>query len=351
MTRPVDPADSADFAAWFAVVEASGQDRWPGRPGWQPDELRAPALDRHGAVRTVLLAEGDPVVGAGLVELPRHDNRHLAQVMVEVHPAHRRRGAGSAVLAGCERVAAGEGRRVAWGNDEQRPPEAADPAAGDPGAGDPAAGDPGAGPQTFAQARGYRLVLENVRRELAVPVDPERARRLEAAALARAAGYDVVTFTARWPDGWLGDRAHFGRLMSTDPPLGAWAVEEEAWDRDRVRRHERLVGRMGRELLVAVARHRATGRPVAFTELTASRTAPELAYQWDTLVLPEHRGRRLGLLVKLANLRQLAEVSPGTQVVVTWNARANRPMIDVNEALGCRAVSVGRTWQKELVPA
>ena len=46
--------------------------------------------------------------------------------------------------------------------------------------------------------------------------------------------------------------------------------------------------------------------------------------------------------MKLANLRQLAEASPGTQVVVTWNARANRPMIDVNEALGCRVVSVGR---------
>ncbi|MGH9092249.1 MAG: GNAT family N-acetyltransferase [Acidimicrobiales bacterium] len=326
MTRPVDPADRHAFAEWFAVVDAGGRERWPGRPGWQPDELRAPALDPQGAVRTVLLAEGDPVVGAGMVELPRHDNRHLAQVTVEVHPAHRRRGVGSAVLAACERLAAGDGRRVVWGNDELQVPAVPGP--------------------TFAEARGYGLVLENLRRELAVPVDPARARRLEALALARAAGYEVVAFAGRWPDGWVEDRALFGRLMSTDPPLGGWAVEEESWDRDRVRRHERLVDRTGRELLVAVARHRATGRPVAFTEIAVSRSAPALAYQWDTLVLPEHRGRRLGLLVKLANLRQLAEISPGTEVVVTWNASTNRPMIDVNEALGCRVVSVGRTWQK-----
>lgn len=334
MTRPVDPADPHDFAAWFAVVDAAGQERWPGRPGWQPDELRAPALDPQGAVRTVLLAEGDPMVGAGLVELPRHDNRHLAQVMVEVHPDHRRRGVGSAVLAACERLAAADGRRVVWGNDELRLPEAEAEAE--------------AGGFPFGEAHGYGLVLENLRRELVVPVDPERARRLEASALARAAGYDVVTFTGRWPDEWLEDRVLFGRLMSTDAPLGGWALQEERWDRDRVRRHERLVDRMGRELAVAVARHRASGRPVAFTELTVSRAVPELAHQWDTLVLPEHRGRRLGLLVKLANLRQLAAISPGTEVVATWNARSNRPMIDVNDALGCRVVSVGRTWQKEL---
>jgi GNAT superfamily N-acetyltransferase len=327
-TRPVDPTDSDAFAQWFAVVEASTGDRWPGRPGWQPDELRAPALDPLGAVRTLLLGAGDPMVGAAMVELPRHDNRHLAQVTVEVRPDQRRRGVGTELLAACERVARADGRRVVWGWDEHR--------------------IPAAGGLSFAEARGYALVREDLRRELSVPIDEARARRLEASALLHATGYDVVTFTSRWPDEWVEDRALFGRLMSTEPPMGAWAMQEEAWDRDRVRRHERLVDRMGRDVAVAVARHRASGRPVAFTELTASRSVPDIAYQWDTLVLPEHRGHRLGLLVKLANLRLLAEISPTTSLVVTWNARENAPMIGVNDALGCQVVSVGRTWQKSV---
>jgi GNAT superfamily N-acetyltransferase len=324
--RPVDPADPEAFAEWFAVVDASTSDRWPGRAGWQPDELRAPALDPHGALRTVLLGAGNPMVGAGMVELPRHDNRHLAQVTVEVHPAARRRGVGAELLAACERVAMDDGRRIVWGWDEQRVP---------------AAGGP-----IFAEARGYALVLENVRRELSLPMDPHQLRTLEAAALLGSTGYEVVTFSSRWPDEWVQDRAYFGRLMSTEIPLGDWAGQEETWDRDRVRRQERLVDRMGRELVVSVARHRASGRPVAFTELSVSRSVPEIAYQWDTLVLPEHRGHRLSLLVKLANLRLLGQISPSTTVVVTWNAEANGPMIAVNDALGCQVVSVGRTWQK-----
>ncbi len=327
--RPVDPADPDAFAQWFAVVEASTNHRWPGRPGWQPDELRAPALDPLGAVRTVLLGTGDPMVGAGMVELPRHDNRHLAQVTVEVHPAQRRRGVGTSLLEACEQVAIDDGREVVWGWDEQRLPSAGGP--------------------SFAGARGYALVRDEVRRELSVPIDTRRQRTLQAGALVRSRGYDVVTFTSRWPDEWVEDRAAFGRLMSTEVPLGGWAGREEVWDRDRVRRHELLVDRMGRDLAVSVARHRASGRPVAYSELTVSRSVPDIAYQWDTLVLPEHRGHRLGLLVKLANLRLLAERSPTTSLVVTWNARDNQPMIAVNDALGCRVVSVGRTWQKAVV--
>ncbi len=48
--------------------------------------------------------------------------------------------------------------------------------------------------------------------------------------------------------------------------------------------------------------------------------APERAYQWETLVLGEHRGRRLGTLVKLACLREIAAGSPARRYVSTWTA-------------------------------
>lgn len=327
----VDPADPDSFAEWFGVVDASVSWRWPGRPGWQPAELRAKARGDPSGRAVLLLGRlgGDPA-GAALVELHDADNRHLAEVMLEVDPARRHRGVGSAVLAEAESLAVADGRRTVTAGEEvvsSAPSEAG---------------------SAFATAHGYTMVLENLRRELAVPLDRARAEGLTAEARSRAEGYEVVTFTDRWPEEWLDERAVFARHMSTDAPLGGMAMEPERWGPARVRSTEELVAAMGRRLIVAVAVAPAGGRPVAFSELTVAPAAPGIAWQWDTLVMPAHRGHRLGLLVKLANLANLASTSPGTSTVVTWNARSNDPMIAVNEALGCRVTAVGRTWQRHL---
>lgn len=68
----------------------------------------------------------------------------------------------------------------------------------------------------------------------------------------------------------------------------------------RIRGLEAAVAGQGRTRLGAGA-VTADGTMVAFTELVIPRSAPEQVYQWDTLVLAEHRGHRLGTLVKLAN--------------------------------------------------
>ena len=62
--------------------------------------------------------------------------------------------------------------------------------------------------------------------------------------------------------------------------------------------------------------------------------------QWDTIVLPEHRGHRLVMRVKAANLIALREAMPEARAIITWNAEENRPMLDVNEALGFRPILV-----------
>ena len=78
---------------------------------------------------------------------------------------------------------------------------------------------------------------------------------------------------------------------------------------------------------------------------------PERAYQWGTLVLAEHRGHRLGMLVKLAALRALQAASPSTRSVSTWNAEGNTPMIAVNEALGFVPVGTLSSWTQRLAAA
>ena len=66
--------------------------------------------------------------------------------------------------------------------------------------------------------------------------------------------------------------------------------------------------------------------------------APHWGFQSGTIVAPEHRGRRLGLAVKVANHRRLREHFPECRVLVTGNADVNAPMNAVNEALGYREV-------------
>ena len=56
-------------------------------------------------------------------------------------------------------------------------------------------------------------------------------------------------------------------------------------------------------------------------------------------MLAAHRGRRLGLRMKLAMLDWLRLERPDVESVDTWNAPDNAPMITINEALGCRKVA------------
>jgi GNAT superfamily N-acetyltransferase len=100
--------------------------------------------------------------------------------------------------------------------------------------------------------------------------------------------------------------------------------------------------------LTAAAEHVPTGALAAYTEIGLPRGDAPPATQEDTLVLKSHRGHRLGMLLKAANLRQLREVSPDTAVITTFNAEDNRPMLDVNEALGFHAIGYEGSWQKRV---
>jgi GNAT superfamily N-acetyltransferase len=79
--------------------------------------------------------------------------------------------------------------------------------------------------------------------------------------------------------------------------------------------------------------------------LVVAGTDPGRAYQWDTLVLPEHRGHRLGLALKVANLARMQAGHPDRTELHTFNAEDNPPMAAVNDALGFRAVERMGEWQ------
>jgi hypothetical protein len=63
-----------------------------------------------------------------------------------------------------------------------------------------------------------------------------------------------------------------------------------------------------------------------------------------TAVNRPHRGHRLGLLIKVAMLEQLATREPQVAFTEAWNAGTNAHMVAINQALGYRPVARKNFW-------
>jgi GNAT superfamily N-acetyltransferase len=331
----VDPTSDSEFDAWFAVLHRADLDRNQGRSeGWKPQEWRARALDVTAPVFHQLFSYGDDVtrpVAVGALEYSRDDNLEWIRAELFVDPTERRRGYGSELLRRLEDLARADGRSslLFWVIED--------------------AHEHGSGPsRPFAPRHAYDVVEENIRRDLAWPLAAGALDQFERAWSPSAEEYEILSWVANTPDEFLEGRAHLIAVMPVEVPDAGFGVEEERWDATRVRSHERRVLDMGRDLLVAVARHRASGELVGFSELTVSREPPHATYQWDTLVVRAHRGHRLGGLMKVATMRLLEQGGYETDKIITFNNSLNTAMIAVNEALGARPSGGVVTWRKVL---
>ncbi len=201
----------------------------------------------------------------------------------------------------------------------------------------------------FLLARGWRL--EQIARgsRFALPFDPaDLAARRAQAELHAGDDYRIHTWAGPSPERWVADIAMLNTRMSTEAPSAGLEEPEDPWDADRVREHEALHDAGPRKTLTAVAEHVPSGTLAAFTQLAAPADLARPVTQEDTLVLREHRGNRLGMLLKVANLQFLEEVAPGHPCVLTWNAEENRAMLDVNEAVGFVPIGYEGAWRKDL---
>ncbi|HEX8498417.1 MAG TPA: GNAT family N-acetyltransferase [Actinomycetales bacterium] len=330
---PVDPTtDDELLGRWVEAQTAVSEHAFGDRhTAYSLAEVRTQLrLTTDYAVELVAAVRDGVVVGAGRVDLPLRDNPTVAAIRMGVRPEHRRQGIGAALLAELESRALAAGRRTLISESEVAV-----------GGTEPAT--------TFAPAHGYTAALHELRSDLDLPDDLDAMLvPLEADAQAHSAGYELLTWWDGVPAEWLTQRAELSTRMSTDAPFGDLDIEEERWDEERVAQQGRIAREQGRRLVETVALETATGRLVAFTLLAVAEHTPQLAYQWDTLVLREHRGHRLGQLVKAANLRALLAGLPQVRRVVTWNAGVNEPMLRVNRAMGFEVVGSMTEWQKQL---
>ncbi len=263
------------------------------------------------------------VVAVGGVFTSSWDNLDSAWFQLTVHPAHRRRGHGAALLDGLEDLAVVDGRTV-LGLDRW----ASVPA------------------PSWVAERGYVHVYTSVCRRLTL--SPDTARLRDAAydhARAHAADYQLVRVAGPLPDELLA-ASIAARTAINDAPNEDLHLEDEVFTADRVRGYERAQRERGRRIYQLLALHRATGTGAGHTLAVVDEDQPTVGHQHDTSVVPAHRGHRLGLALKTDMLRWLADAEPALHHVDTFNAQSNAQMIAVNDALGFLPMGRSLSFQR-----
>ncbi|MHA7299835.1 GNAT family N-acetyltransferase [Pseudarthrobacter sp. MDT1-22] len=237
---------------------------------------------------------GQETVGTCSVTLPLRENTSTAGIMVDVAAAFRRRGWGRRLLEHAEAVAA-DSVRTSLDAYCELPAGPVENAARLIPAKSGAVGLPADDPAVaFAAGAGYELEQVERSSRLTLPVPANQLDTLEMEACSRATGYVLVGWSDTCPDELLAECAVLKNRMSKDVPIAGLDWEAGDWDPAR------------------------------------------------------HRGKRLGLLIKAANLRTAQHRWPAARSVLTWNAVENRHMLAINNLFGFKPAGYEGEWQKRL---
>lgn len=341
----IDAPDAADFVEMVRVRNAIYREiSGHGDHAITADELlpHYATTDYERRLSWVVVDDG-AIIGRVGIDMPLEGDSKVAFWLIELLHDTWGRGIGSAAYELVETVARENGRTVLQSFAEH--PAAAGPRIAPPtGFGD----IPEDHVARFYRRHGY--TLEQVERNSAFDLmgSFDTVQRLHDEAVAASAGYRVVQWFAPTPDEYSEGYAWMKSRMATDAPSADMEFDEETWDTARIATHDAKYTESGRTIQVTAAQHIATGELCAFNELVIGKDRTEASHQEDTLVLKGHRGHKLGTLVKCAGLLSWREIAPQSPRVLTYNAEENRPMLDINEAIGFAPIAYNGAWKKVL---
>lgn len=324
--RAVDTDAPDQLRAWWEVGAAASAERpYPAWPSWEVSRTALPVDRADVNLRLFAAWRDDAVVGAGLLVLALLDNTQLGELSVYVAPERRCSGIGAALLSHGEGIARAAGRTTVIGSvfaplDEPSPGT------------------------RFAHAHGYRVASEEETKVLhldeAMPTWDELRRR------AALGDHRVEVFEGPVPEDLVASYATALDGALAEIPTGL-DLETGGWTPQRIREAEARDAATDRVRVVALAL--TPERTVCgFSDVRINRADPGHGSVGLTLVLPGHRGRGLGLAMKLANHDRLKMLFPQCTWVETENAGVNAPMNRINEAMGYRVVERCLDLDKEL---
>jgi mycothiol synthase len=215
-------------------------------------------------------------------------NADLGLVIVVVLPRYRRRGIGTALLRAVPSLLNGQTIIESWGVIH---------------------GDPG---ERFAAARGFRVVTSMTSQRLTLAELPEVAEP--------PPGYELVTWKGAVPEEFI--EAYVKALNAVaDAPFGETALDHAYNTVESVRQD-------AADRWVVLLLHE--GEVAGVTVVEQDPAAATVAEQLHTVVLPAHRGKGLGLLIKARMLHNLT----GVEEIYTRTSSDNEHMLRVNHSLG-----------------
>lgn len=310
-------APESEVAAVIDLLNAAGEVDVPHDPRWRLEGYREYLCCTMPGERRACWVAPDP-----------DDDRLLGQANVLlmddigvidliVHPEARGRGVGSALLLAVARRA----------HDEGIPSLGVEAIGGTPSI-------------AFYERHGFRWAYAEIRNVLEfASVD---WLRLGGMAQGIGSGYRVEYYPGGPPEELFAAYAAAKESVRDDAD-GDLDLRPSSYDPERLRASLATLNERGLKPYIVVAIHEPTGDVAGLTEVVVPRQRPGRADQYDTIVVPEHRGYGIGRAIKARMLFELRAAEPNLAEVQTWHALEKEPMLKVNADLGFQP---DREWRE-----
>lgn len=330
--REIDISDDALMEEMYGVDVRSSHLGRESMPQWTHQEFLGAFRSPDSGERQMVLGafDGDTLLGFVGLWFPLLDNLDKVYVELHVDPPARRQGVGRALLAEVEDLARRDDRTMLL-TESKVPPGQRETH----------------GYRRFAEANGYEYSNVEVVRHLPLPIPDEQLQAWVDKAAERHDGYEIRTYVDAFPDELAESLCTLLGQLAVDAPTGLVDFEEEDFNVDRLKERYETTAAMGRSLYETVAIS-PDGEVVAQSTLAVAKGEGSDVFQWGTFVHREHRGHRLGLAVKVANIRAVQDAHPDKTRITTQNAESNDFMVNINKEIGFAAVEDSMEWIKKL---
>lgn len=329
--HPFDPtrATDQDFDAWNAFANHMQAERMPSEPAIPLDQtvrylkLTSPLAERY--LWAAWSDDGQELIArADMLVLLMEENKHMAQLELEVLPEWRRRGLGTRFLERAVTAADEHQRQLLLTFTYDTVPE---------------------GSAFMRRIGGEAALAQHLNQLELADLDRELLRRWQEQARERASGLELVVWEGPpYPEAEI--EAVSAMLESVNlMPRGDLDVEDFHFTPDQVRELDKIHAQQGYVRWTMVVRDPANARIAGFTEVAWRPGKPDLIEQYGTAVFPEYQNRGIGRWLKAAMLEKILRDRPEATRVHTGNADSNAPMLSINTQLGFKPYVATTSWQ------